>query len=294
MTEPVLQGLVAPRRTKFVVLPPAPAKKSASFRSNDDALVIDESFLALFLMDDFQGGVPVIDDRPLPNGVSSSASSSSHPVGWSAVFRAAALPSIIDDEQVVPRPSQGEDDEARVFLDASELARRGVRSGDWAVLRPPEGAGDRGTMEKIVRVFALPPDQSPYAFFRRSRSSLTMLPRETDSCRNRQPETIYVSPTTLANIASPTLTLQLLASPPAIPTATSVSLARIASPHSLQKKFQPLFLSSLKSYFHDRRRCVQRGDILCVGIAEEKGRWIIPEDEAFEYVRLFLVLLVLS
>jgi peroxin-6 len=153
MAEPVLQGVVVPGRTKFVVLPASSSVAATSSRAADDlfALDIDESFLAPSLMDDLLS----VGDRPAQDGISS-PHVGSRSAGFSAVLQAAPLQSTIEDEEVFPRPSNGEDDETRAFLSASELARRGARSGDWALLRPPAGTGDRGNGEKLVRVFALP------------------------------------------------------------------------------------------------------------------------------------------
>lgn len=69
---------------------------------------------------------------------------------------------------------------------------------------------------------------------------------------------------------------------PAIPTARSVTLARVVSPLSVDRTYQPLFLQSLKNYFDSTLRLVKQGDLIAVGIdtdsasfngvAEEGGR----------------------
>jgi peroxin-6 len=53
---------------------------------------------------------------------------------------------------------------------------------------------------------------------------------------------------------------------PAIPTARTVTLARVASPLSTDRTYQPLFLRSLKVYFDGMKRLVKQGDVIAVGI----------------------------
>jgi peroxin-6 len=53
---------------------------------------------------------------------------------------------------------------------------------------------------------------------------------------------------------------------PVIPTARAVTIARIASPISVDRTYQPCFLRALKSYFHDSKRLVKQGDLIAVGI----------------------------
>jgi hypothetical protein len=154
MTEPVLQGVILLDHTKFVVLPPSSSIGAVTSRVAVElpGVDIDESFLAPSLMDDFDP----VDVEHVQCGVSSPSSSGSRPTGLSTVFPVAPLLSYIEDDELFPKPSSDEDDEARAFLAAAELARRGARSGDWAVLRAPPGSASTGNREKIVRFFALP------------------------------------------------------------------------------------------------------------------------------------------
>lgn len=73
-------------------------------------------------------------------------------------------------------------------------------------------------------------------------------------------------------------------SSPNFPTAQSVTVARIASPHSVNRAYQPLFLDGLKQYFQTRRRILKQGDLIAVGICEERVRFIEskPEDDEVE------------
>lgn len=79
---------------------------------------------------------------------------------------------------------------------------------------------------------------------------------------------VTAPPTVLYNICSKAtedLILRHIALP-TIPTATSITIARVASPFSTDKKYQPLFLRGLKEYFAERKRLVKMGDIIGIPI----------------------------
>jgi peroxin-6 len=69
---------------------------------------------------------------------------------------------------------------------------------------------------------------------------------------------------------------------PVFPTAKSVTVARIASPHSVNRAYQPLFLEGLKQYFQSHRRILKQGDLIAVGICEENVRFIDLKGEEDE------------
>ena len=87
---------------------------------------------------------------------------------------------------------------------------------------------------------------------------------------------IYLSPQLLYNIHSnvsferkPEVTLR--PSPfgsrrPTIPTAKTVTIARVASAFSTDRAYQPLFLQALQAYFKRTTRLVKQGDVIAVGI----------------------------
>ena len=88
--------------------------------------------------------------------------------------------------------------------------------------------------------------------------------------------TVTGSPILLHNLFPHKLTLNSLqisvhASPfgsgqPVIPTARSVTLARVASPLSVDRTYQSLFLQSLKNYFDLTPRLVKQGDLIAIGL----------------------------
>jgi peroxin-6 len=66
--------------------------------------------------------------------------------------------------------------------------------------------------------------------------------------------------------------------PPAIPTARTLTLARIASPFSIDRTYQPLFLRSLKAYFDGTKRLVQKGDMIAIGVNTDFA-WRLQETD---------------
>lgn len=53
---------------------------------------------------------------------------------------------------------------------------------------------------------------------------------------------------------------------PAVPVARTVIVARVASPLSINRIYQPLFLNSLKEHFDSPKHLVKKGDIIAVSI----------------------------
>lgn len=60
---------------------------------------------------------------------------------------------------------------------------------------------------------------------------------------------------------------------PPIPVARSVTIARVASPNSINRHYQPLFLHSLKKFFDAGKRLVKQNDIIAVSIDTDSSRW---------------------
>lgn len=76
------------------------------------------------------------------------------------------------------------------------------------------------------------------------------------------PSSIYIRPSPFGS-----------ANPP-IPVARSVTIARVASPNSINRQYQSLFLRSLRSYFDAGKRLVKRNDIIAVSIDIDSSRWL--------------------
>ena len=229
---------------------------------------------------------------------------------------AAPLDFAIPAELLTPEPDADEDDNWRAFVSTQDLGRWGLFSGDWAVLRQSAssasgGGGGPTPCGRLIRVFAadvcLPTSAlkgsviSPYA-------ALESIPTDEASFDSDHSPSLFLPPQTLYNLvgtpalsasATEPLTLSLVPAPavssilPApLPVAASVTIARLATPHSVNKVFQPLFLEALKEHFQNKRRKVVKGDVIAVGIAEDKIRFVrdakddAPPEEEIECVPL--------
>jgi len=53
---------------------------------------------------------------------------------------------------------------------------------------------------------------------------------------------------------------------PPIPTAQSITVARVASPVTTQRKYQPILLRALRNYFEGKRRLLKKGDLIAVAV----------------------------
>lgn len=66
---------------------------------------------------------------------------------------------------------------------------------------------------------------------------------------------------------------------PAIPTARSINIARIASPISANRQYQHLFIESLKAYFDGTKRLVKPGDLLAISIDTDFSRSLSDDNK---------------
>ncbi|BGP03261.1 Peroxisomal ATPase PEX6 [Rhodotorula toruloides] len=292
VTEPVLQGVFVKGQTRLLVLPPADGgaqEDEADARLADGTDASEEDDLLDFDIDDSFLASTVLPSRrshatpftsPLPSSAQNGKSFplvAPPPTTHSGTpISALPLSFPVPAESLTPTPDADEDDLPHALASTADLGRLGLFSGDWALVEPSgamEGEEqkeeDRG---RLVRVFAgegllegrevvtssaptlyLPP---PLLFNLLGPSSL--------SSSLSSPVTLTLHP---APLLSPILPLPL-------PTASSLTISRLASPHSVNKLYQPLFLEGLKEYFSGRRRAVKRGDVICVGIDEEKVRFV--------------------
>ncbi|KAH7889857.1 hypothetical protein F5I97DRAFT_1848016 [Phlebopus sp. FC_14] len=133
-------------------------------------------------------------------------------------------------------------DEAALYIQTSDLRTIGVLNGDWIIARPIEAPQFR-----LLRAYAL--DKALVA-----------------------PRHAMLSPALLHNMC-PTGSHQIivLASPfggREPPIARSITLARVASPFSTSRRYEPLLTRALQSYFGSSKRLVKDGDIipLCIDV----------------------------
>lgn len=93
---------------------------------------------------------------------------------------------------------------------------------------------------------------------------------------------IAIYPLLYFNMASPQSLNLLPASQyqqKSFPVAKSVTVARVASAHSMHKRYQPALLLALKAYFQDKDRIVKQGDVIAVPLSESLVRFSAEEDE---------------
>ncbi|KAJ7684814.1 AAA-domain-containing protein [Mycena polygramma] len=152
--------------------------------------------------------------------------------------------------QALANPKSHLYEDCTLYLRTTDLGRVGGLNGDWIVVH---SSGSRN--RRLVRVIA-------------------------DDSLVTSNGIVQGSPVLLHNIcpASPSLSsaLSFRSSPfgsgqPAIPTARAVTIARITSPISVDRAYQPSFLRSLKAYFHDSKRLVKHGDLIAVGVNTDLG-----------------------
>lgn len=86
------------------------------------------------------------------------------------------------------------------------------------------------------------------------------------------PSSIYIRPSPFGS-----------ANPP-IPVARSVTIARVASPNSINRQYQSLFLHSLRRYFDARKRLVKQNDIIAVSIDIDSSRWLEGIDDDSDHL----------
>jgi len=60
---------------------------------------------------------------------------------------------------------------------------------------------------------------------------------------------------------------------PVIPTAKSITVARVASPTAINKRYQNTYLQHLKTFFDEEKRLVKEGDILFIPLDTDNARW---------------------
>jgi peroxin-6 len=69
---------------------------------------------------------------------------------------------------------------------------------------------------------------------------------------------------------------------PAIPTAKSVTIARIASPFSINRKYQTASLTALKSYFASTKRLIKANDVIALSLYVESDSTVDDSDSEGE------------
>lgn len=225
----------------------------------------------------------------------------------SKTLKAQALIDRIPSELLFPKPLDHEDDDARVFVDTSVLARIGCFSGDWLAVEPTAEPPKAMGLESLamssfatddapnvanfrpLKVYALPESMTirapryPIQSASARRSSVSsVLPITTG-----EPH-IYMPPVLLANLKSPShvrISRLTRTSDPEImadktskvspasgpPAAGEVNLALVNTQTSLQRSLQHTIFANLRDHFAHKTRLLKEGDLLAVSLDEELG-----------------------
>ncbi|KZT66717.1 AAA-domain-containing protein [Daedalea quercina L-15889] len=263
MTGSVLQGFAERGHTQFYVIStpePAPAANGHSepvlddlqeipsdeedVGDSEDGFEINEAFLAGSVLHP----VPASDVQATESRSLDAADADGAHINSTPYTRAA-------EPLISPRSLVGED--CTVYIPTADLSYVGVLSGDWGVIRLSHGASSR-----LVRICA----------------------EDYDEAGGRP---VRIPPQLLHNVTSGTHTpsreVCLRPSPfgsqkPSIPTARSVTIARVASPVTTDRTYQSLFLRALQDYFKDTMRLVKQGDIITVKINTDEVMWQTDAD----------------
>ncbi|KAG6813100.1 hypothetical protein H0H92_013954 [Tricholoma furcatifolium] len=136
-------------------------------------------------------------------------------------------------------------DHCTIYTRTADLSKIGVQNGDWALARPSCTSSCR-----LVRILAN--DERVPAVGTVAASPILL--------RNLLPE----DPTSQSMIC-------IWSSPfgsrkPPVPTARTLTIARVASPLSVNRIYEPLLLETLKTYLDHTKRLVKQRDIIALPI----------------------------
>lgn len=254
---------------------------------DEDDLEIDERFLAQTVLEDFPN-LDISFERPLqppsstvhgPKEISRVKRCTLQQLQDPAILIAAIshwrTQSLATSEAEIAHDSI--DEENVVLASEKEMASLGAFNGDWLA------ASAEGTAQtRLVRIL-----------------SSSVLAASTDGSLS-----VWMPPTLAQNIVGDrifsgsrhSVLLRVLGSrsspepqevsalarscPVPMPFAESLRIARVAGPLSVDRTYQGLFLDALRTFFEDRRRICQDGDIIAVAIEASKARFVSKEAES--------------
>jgi peroxin-6 len=231
-------------------------------------------------------------------------------------FKTQGLLERIPDDFLYPKPGSQQDEEARVYVDTSALAKLGCFSGDWIQLQvaeDPAGANslmsffrdqeiDEGGTWRPLKIYGLPESLS----VRSQKYPLNNKSGRRDSISSSYPISVapailYLSPVLLANLGDPShvrvSSLRIadvsnflrpgqpksrLQGSSLPPTAKEVTLSRLSTPLSEEKSTQPSLFARLQDHFKQKQRIVKSGDLIAIPIDEALGKAVFEGGGAEE------------
>lgn len=245
MSSPVQQGVVVSDQTKIFVVDisssTGTSTPTATSANGSTVLVSPPSFSML-------------------NGTPPSVSLQANPdLAEPQEFNAHILKQQWPEARLFPNPQPMEDDGNRVFINVKDLAKCNVFSGDWVL-----ASANDSKRSRLCRVYGID---------------------DGNQGDDENGSSIYLPPVLYYNLGLPlppaagdnkrTVCLTRLTVPPpkeGPPLASSVSVARIASPSLMDKSLQSAFLDALKHWFECKDRIVCSGDVIAVTLDEDSVR----------------------
>ncbi|EIN07593.1 AAA-domain-containing protein [Punctularia strigosozonata HHB-11173 SS5] len=254
MTEPVMQGYVSEGETELILVMKMADDLDANSAMTNGDLGLDDPADGSSEEEDLS-----IDERFLAGSVLMlpAVASSNHPEGPEILHgQVAGSSSSVQAQSFLARPLQESssslEEDFTVYLNISALSRVGILEGDWAVAHDRKGENLR-----LVRV--------------RCSDDLSI-----------SATVVKASPLLLHNISTrktPASSQQVFLRPspfgnhmPPIPTARTVTIARVASPASVSKTLQPIFFRGLKEHFDGKKRLVKQGDLIAIPICTDAAQ----------------------
>ncbi|KAJ3503046.1 hypothetical protein NLJ89_g8610 [Agrocybe chaxingu] len=238
LLEPVPQGCIQPGTTNILLLSYSayPAGDAETVKADDDqdAIEIDEGFLGSTVLN--------------------------------PTFRQPHLPLDTDGYSVNPHqslyisktlsaPVSSLEDHYTIYLRVADLGRIGVLSGDWAV------ASGKSSRLRLVRVVAKDDLLESIGSVAGSPLLLRNLFGDEGNALTDKHPLVHIRPSPFGSLDPP------------IPTARSITIARVASPISISRQYERLFLDSLKAYFEAGKRLMKQGDLFAVSLDTDQSRW---------------------
>ncbi|KAF9052790.1 AAA-domain-containing protein [Panaeolus papilionaceus] len=233
--------LVAPDANISLPLDVSPHLDDAS---DADPIEIDEEFLANSVLSNQL------------EGFASQAPESHNQHSNAEGLKAAGLGGMQHSLVCLPTVHDAVEDDINIYLRTADLAKVGVRSGDWVIIGSQLSSSCR--LAKVA-----------------GNDELTS--HVNVACG---------SPTMVYNIVNESqffslhpLQVTIAASPfgsqnPTIPIARSITVARVASPISTNKSYLSTFTESLKEHFLRGNKLVKLGDIFAVAIDTDASHWV--------------------
>ncbi|KAJ4419865.1 peroxisomal assembly protein [Gnomoniopsis sp. IMI 355080] len=228
------------------------------------------------------------------------------------LFKSQGLVAPIPPELLHPKVVPEDDEEARVYVDVSNLTRIGCFSGDWVRLEAAEepptngfgpfGLGSFGDVTeeepewRPARVFGLPEGYSnrPVTRIVSSKSDGRRPSFFESQLQKPSSPAVYASPILLANLetppylricplkrGSPVLAknpLSKLTGSSQPPYAREVTLRHVRTPKSVERDVQAAVMAGIKFYFEKKLRIVKSGDLIAFPIDTQLGRTLQEAD----------------